>query len=70
LFEDDMPITLRSLTLTLAVLAGTGLVLSGCGRKPELYAPGQAPTKTGDTEARAKERAKIPERPFILDPLL
>ena len=65
-----MPITLRSLTLTLAVLAGTGLILSSCGRKPELYAPGQAPVKKGDLDARAKEKAKIPERPFILDPLL
>lgn len=65
-----MPTTLRSLTLTLALLAGAGLVLSGCGRKPELYAPGHAPVKKGDTEARAKEKAKIPERSFFLDPLL
>ena len=31
-----MPLPLRSLFLSLAMLAGLGLVLSGCGRKGDL----------------------------------
>lgn len=64
-----MPLPLRSLFLSLAVLAGLGLVLSGCGRKGDLDVPGAPPVKQNDPNAKAK-KDKVPERPFFLDPIL
>jgi predicted small lipoprotein YifL len=64
-----MPLPLRSLFLSLAVLAGLGLVLSGCGRKGDLDVPGEPPMKQNDPNAKDK-KDKVPERPFFLDPIL
>jgi predicted small lipoprotein YifL len=61
-----MPITLRSLFLSLAMLAGLSLVLSGCGRKGDLDVPGQQPIK----QSNPKAKPKVPERHFFLDPIL
>ena len=61
-----MPITLRSLFLSLAMLAGLSLVLSGCGRKGDLDVPGQPPMK----QSNSKAKPKVPERHFFLDPIL
>jgi predicted small lipoprotein YifL len=61
-----MPFPLRSLFLSLAMLAGLGLVLSGCGRKGDLDVPGAPPMKQSDPKAKPK----VPERPFFLDPIL
>jgi predicted small lipoprotein YifL len=61
-----MPITLRSLFLSLAMLAGLSLVLSGCGRKGDLDVPGQPPMK----QSNSKTKPKVPERHFFLDPIL
>jgi predicted small lipoprotein YifL len=68
----NMPAPSRTMLarFAFAALIGLSLALSGCGRKPELYAPGAKPVKPGDTEARQKENAKVPERHFFLDPLL
>jgi predicted small lipoprotein YifL len=64
-----MPLPLRSLFLSLAILAGLGLVLSGCGRKGDLDVPGAPPVKQSGPNAKDKKE-KVPERPFFLDPIL
>jgi predicted small lipoprotein YifL len=61
-----MPTMYRSLFLSLALVAGVGLVLSGCGRKGDLDVPGAAPVKQSDPKAKPV----VEDRPFFLDPLL
>ena len=56
---------MRQFTGVVIVLA-VALVLSGCGRKGELDAPGAPPMKQNDPKAKQK----VPERPFFLDPIL
>jgi predicted small lipoprotein YifL len=61
-----MPTWFRSLLLPLLLIAGFGLILSGCGRKGDLDVPGQPPMKQSDPKAKPK----VPERHFFLDPIL
>ena len=56
-----MPTFSRPLYLSLAMLA-----LSGCGRKSDLDVPGSAPVQHKDS----KQKPKVEERPFFLDPIL
>ena len=60
-----MQTTLRSLLMPLLLLAGLGLILSGCGRKGDLDVPGAPPQAKND-----KAKPKVEDRPFVLDPLL
>lgn len=52
----------------LAIILAVSLALSGCGRKGDLDVPGAPPMKQNDPKAKDKE--KVPERPFFLDPIL
>ncbi|MDH6267660.1 putative small lipoprotein YifL [Rhizobium sp. SG_E_25_P2] len=59
--------TLSVRFLSIALLISAGLALSGCGRKGDLETPGQTEPVQ---KPKAGEKAKIEDRPFILDPLL
>lgn len=61
-----MPNLFRTLFLPLALIAGLGLVLTGCGRKGDLDVPGAPAVKQTDQKAKPK----VEDRPFFLDPLL
>ena len=61
-----MPTFSRPLYLSLAMLAVVGFALSGCGRKSDLDVPGAAPVQHKDS----KQKPKVEERPFFLDPIL
>lgn len=52
--------------IAMATLIAAGLALAGCGRKGDLDVPGAPPVKQSDPKAKAK----VPERPFFLDPIL
>lgn len=66
----------RSLTTTLALALALSSVLVGCGRRGELEPPsstvapaavaGQKPAK----EEKSSSKESVPERHFILDPLI
>jgi len=54
-------------------LSLAGIIATGCGRKGDLDRPStpveqQNIRKTGSSAERAKE--SVPDRPFVLDPLL
>ncbi len=59
---------LRTLTLSLGLLAAMGLALSGCGRKGDLDTPSTPVDKLNKRSYDSRPVAK--ERPFLLDPLL
>ncbi|MCF3641020.1 lipoprotein [Rhizobium sp. TRM95111] len=51
-------------------IAMTAAVLSGCGRKGDLDAPGAEPVARSGTDTSGDALADVEDRPFILDPLL
>jgi predicted small lipoprotein YifL len=61
----------RKTTYFILTIAAAGIVLSGCGRKGDLERPGASTDMNRKTPAGEKEKkAPVPERPFLLDPLL
>lgn len=63
-----MPHTLRHMIRLTAVLAVTGLVAVGCGRKGDLDAPS---TPAAEQNQRSDTtQPTVQDRKFVLDPLL
>jgi len=61
----------RKTTYLILAFAAAGIVLSGCGRKGDLDRPGATTDINRKAAAGDKnKKAPIPERPFLLDPLL
>jgi predicted small lipoprotein YifL len=58
---------IRTLTLPLAALALTTILLAGCGRKGDLDVPG---TPVAEQNSATQKKAPVEDRKFILDPLL
>lgn len=59
---------LRTVTLTLGLLVAASLALTGCGRKGDLDLPS---TPADKLNKRSYTPSKtVPDRPFVLDPLL
>ena len=58
---------IRSLKLPLAAVILAALVLSGCGRKGDLDAPG---TPVAEQNSNAQKKEVVEDRDFFLDPLL
>lgn len=59
---------LRTAALSLGLLIAASAVLSGCGRKGDLDPPS---TPVDQLNKRSANTTKpVPERPFVLDPLL
>jgi len=53
------------------LLAISGVVLTGCGRKGDLDRPGATtPINTKAPAATAEPERTVEDRPFLLDPLL
>ena len=59
---------LRTVTLSLGLLLAASLVLSGCGRKGDLDMPSTPVDKMNKRSYNPD--TKVPDRPFVLDPLL
>lgn len=63
--------TLSRWTMAAGLLA-TALVLSGCGRKADLDPPGMPAEQQNKlaTPGEKPEKQSVPDKPFVLDPLL
>ncbi|MBW8282360.1 MAG: lipoprotein [Rhizobium sp.] len=63
--------TLSRWTMAAGLLA-TALVLSGCGRKADLDPPSMPAEQQNKlaTPGEKPEKPSVPDKPFILDPLL
>lgn len=64
--------TLRPGTMTAGLMLVTALVLSSCGRKADLDSPSMPAAQQNKLQALGEKPQKptVPEKPFILDPLL
>ena len=63
--------TLRRGTVAVGLMLVTAISLSGCGRKADLDPPGM-PAEQQNRLVPGEKPAKptVPDKPFILDPLL
>ncbi|WP_416797126.1 LPS translocon maturation chaperone LptM [Ciceribacter azotifigens] len=59
---------LRSLFVTMGVMAAASVALSGCGRKADLDPPNMPAAE--QNKQSTKQEATVPDDPFVLDPLL
>ncbi len=63
--------TLRRGTVAAGLMLVTALVLSGCGRKADLDPPSMPAAQQNKLAPGAKQaQPTVPDKPFVLDPLL
>jgi predicted small lipoprotein YifL len=62
-----MQTSLRRMTIAAAILAAASIALTGCGRKGDLDPPSTPVEKQNKLNSKAEP---VPDKPFLLDPLL
>ncbi|MCM2475210.1 hypothetical protein HGO38_17155 [Rhizobium sp. CG5] len=62
-----MQTSLRRMTIAAAILAAASIALTGCGRKGDLDPPSTPVDKQNKLNSKTPP---VPEKPFLLDPLL
>ncbi|GEO86323.1 MULTISPECIES: LPS translocon maturation chaperone LptM [Alphaproteobacteria] len=64
--------TLSRATMAAGLLAMATLVLTGCGRKADLDPPSMPVEQQNKLQAPGEKPVKqtVPDKPFVLDPLL